>query len=202
MRATVLFNSPNLRPKKVNRSTAYYIFDKESLFTFSVDAVSFRARNKRLHLPVVSPGGIDDLNRIATEMLHTAGTIWDMVLYFNDGAQLALDSPEDAKTIYRRILNHLDAHLNAMRTDITYTPPNADDFRALAEFATTIRYQAVQADAKIDEVEESGFFAALPARPTFSKDDYSGVESDQPKVPKSVEKMDAIERYLETIGYV
>lgn len=202
MRAVCIFDRADKRPKRVNKTTAYYIFDRDSLYSFSVDAASFRARNNALHLPVVSVGGIEDLTRIAQELIYTAGTIWDMVLYFNDGARLALDSPADAKSIYRRIVEHLEAHLNAMRTDITYTPPNSDDFRMMAEFATTIRYQAVSEDPNLDERVDNSFFANMSARPTFSKDDLHDVRSDDtPKVPKSVEKMDAIERFLEMIGY-
>lgn len=183
------------------RDTAYYIFEKDWKYPYQVDFVHFRAKSGSSNLPVVT-GSTNDLDRIAADMIHTSTRIWDIVEHFFEGANLSI-KPAVAAQIYQRILDHFDAHLKAMRTDITYVAPDVEDFRMMSEFATAIRGYAVDHNPGIDEAPQNDSLAMLMARrPVFSMQTVAEDKSNEPIAPKSVRKMDAIERYMETLnGY-
>lgn len=201
MRASV---NPHIATAKkrnlgVRNSTAWYLFDKENRYLFKVDNLHFRAKNRRMNDPLVSNGSDYDMMRIGNEMIHTAGTIMEMVDYFIDGANIQFHDYKVPEDIYQRIGNHLEAHLEAMRTDIGYRPPAPDDFRHLAEFALAIRTLGEnvnkQIDADQDEVRVRKMF---PVRARFSDPDE--VEEVKNPVPRPIQQMDAIERFIDMIN--
>jgi hypothetical protein len=154
----------------------------------------------------MSDGSKDDLSRIMSEMILTDGTVMDIVDLFAEGASIAFQTREVAADVYKRIVNHLEWHLGQMRTNITYVPPPVEDFANMSEFATIIRPWAKDYNTDIDEVFNRGeMHRMLPVRPSFSYalNKTEEVEADRPiEVPKSVTKMDAIEKMLERMnGY-
>jgi len=194
-------------PKKARaKTTAYYLFDKDYQVLFNVDHASFRARNKTLNVSIVSDGTDEDLTRLSGEMIPTGGTIMEIVDMFADGASISFSSNKIAADIYQRIVNHLEFHLREMRTNITYTAPPAEDFKIMSEFATVIRPWAKDFNTDIDDmVVSSEMRSALPVRPSFSYSLSKTAEEEGVVVteatPKSVTRMDAIERYLEKLEH-
>lgn len=203
MRATPIQNTPGFSLKKQQKypkTTAYYLFNEECRHTYSIDYAHFKARNGRLGEPVVSSSAAD-MERIANSMITTEGTIIDIVDAFVDGARLSFPNPRTPYDIYKRILDHLDFHLNEMRTNITYQPPPVDDLRNMSEFATLIRPFAQDVEPNLDQaIPGLDMQSRLPVRPTFTIHDLV-TKKQEPQVPKTVKKMDAIERYLDSIGY-
>jgi hypothetical protein len=193
-------------PKKVKaKTTAYYLFDEDYQVLFNLDHVSFRARNKSLNVSIVSDGSEQDLTRLTSEMIPTGGTIMEIVDLFAEGARIGFSDRKIAADVYQRIVNHLEYHLRAMRTEITYVAPPAEDFKNMSEFATVIRPWAKDYNDDIDQlVVSSQMLNALPVRPSFS---YALAKTDEKaedtpaEVPKSISRMDAIERYLERLEH-
>ena len=183
------------------RTTAYYIFDEEVVHPYMVNTTYFHERNGRLGQPIIGAANAQDVERISEEMVSTGDTIWKIVTQFIDGANIGFSDPAVCAEIYKRILNHLEGHLTAMRTDISYDAPEMDDFRHMAEFATKIRYIALKHNADLDKnVNEAGIQRIMGARPVFVA--YRGQDDrrrEEPKltVPKTIKTMDAIERFLE-----
>lgn len=188
-------------PRKAkSNSTAYYIFDKEASLMFSVNCAHFRAKNHQLSVPIITDGSAEDLNRVTNEMIHTQGTVMEMVDLFVDGANLRVDAKVAAE-VYRRISNHLDAHLRELKTNPVYEPPPVDDFRNMAEFALAVRIVALDADSNIDNISINNFHNFMFSRPSmFNRDEIVNGGNSQ-NAAKVVDKMDSIERYLEMIGY-
>lgn len=183
------------------RDTAYFIFDKDWTYLYDIDTAHFKAKNHALHFPVVA-SSLDEMEWISHQPISTSGTIWEIVTQFLEGATIAFRDVKIPADIYRRIVNHLDAHLLAMRTEKSYSPPDVEDFRHLAEFATAIRSQAVDHDSDIDSTQKKNqnLMQFMSQRPTFSMATTPPVTA-KPQVAKSVAKMDSIERYLEMIGH-
>lgn len=182
------------------KDTAYFIFDKNEVHLFSVDAAHFRAMNNRMSDPVIGAMNEDDINMAAREMISTGGTIWQITQQFIEGADISFQNPAIPAKIYKRILNHLDRHLNEMRTNLRYSAPDMEDFRNLAEFATAIRTVAIMHDPELDTgVRENAMSNFLNTRPVFRLADkhQANKAPEQPKAPKSVRTMDAIERMME-----
>lgn len=195
-------------PKKArNKTTAYYLFDKDYQVLFNLDHASFRARNKTLNVSIVSDGSDDDMSRLTGEMIPTGGTIMQIVDLFVDGASISFSDNKIAADTYQRIVNHLEFHLREMRTNITYVAPDAEDFKSMSEFATAIRPWAKEHNTDIDHmVVSSEMRSALPVRPSFSysllkTQEAAGEEVPAEATPKSVTRMDAIERYLEKLEH-
>lgn len=187
-----------IKPKTPGRgkSTAYYIFDPEQTHLFQIDHAHFTAMNQRFNTPLVTTGSRQDMERIASEMASTAGTIWTMVEQFVDGAKLAIPDNRTAAIIYKRILAHFEEHFTRMKTDKNYEAPDVDDFRNMAEFATCIRAQALMGDPDVEEVRKTQIRQFFPTRASFSNADV--IEAKEASVvPKSVKQMDNIERWLE-----
>lgn len=202
MRTVPLTATPGftIKPKHViKKDTADYIFNKSEQHIYLVNNSHFRAKNKMLSLPVVSTGHPRDMERISNEMISTSGTIWDIVEHFIDGAVLAFPNATTPATIYRRICDHLTAHLNAMRRDKMYRPPHLDDFRHMAEFGERIRQVALNIDFDFEnEVPDDHILQMLPMRPVFSMSTDEEVIENKPKtVAESTRTMDVIERYME-----
>lgn len=195
------------RVTKNRNCTAYRIFDKECQHNYAIDNAHFQFKNQRNGLLVAYDGEHNTLEQLASVFKHTSGTIIEMIDQFIEGATIQLEA-EVAYKVYNDILKHLDAHLQAMQTDPVYDPPNIDDFRYMAEFATAIKWKASEfADPDANPVEEG--FWNRPYRPVFTAEQFSVNRKERHKpatpeisVPNSVKKMDAIERYLEMIGYV
>jgi hypothetical protein len=193
-------------PKKVrNKSTAYYLFDKDYQVLFNLDHASFRARNKTLNISIVSDGSEDDMTRLTGEMIPTGGTIMEIVDLFGDGASISFNSNAIAADVYKRIVDHLEFHLREMRTDVMYIPPPVEDLQTMSEFATVIRPWAKEHNTDIDHtVVSSEMRSALPVRPSFSYALLKTEEAAEDKpaeVPKSLSRMDTIERYLERLEH-
>lgn len=195
-------------PKKArNKTTAYYLFDKDYQVLFNLDHASFRARNKTLNVSIVSDGTDEDMTRLTGEMIPTGGTIMEIVDLFADGASISFNSNAIAADVYQRIVNHLEFHLRTMRTDIMYVPPPGEDLKTMSEFATIIRPWAKEHNTDIDHtIISSEMRSALPVRPSFS---YSLLKTQEnaaevpveAETPKSLSRMDSIERYLEKLEH-
>ena len=194
-------------PKKVRaKSTAYFLFDKDYQVLFNLDHVSFRARNKTLNISIVSDGSDDDMTRLTGEMIPTGGTIMEIVDLFADGASISFATHKVAADVYKRIVDHLEFHLAEMRTNITYVAPDPEDFKNMSEFATVIRPWAKEFNKDIDSmVVSSSMHSAMPVRPSFSFGLNQGHQEEgtapPEATPKSVTRMDAIERYLESLEH-
>lgn len=208
MRASPLQNSPGFTvigaQKPLRKTTAYYLFNEDAAVMFSVDYSSFKARNKMFGLPVVTDGSYEDMQRLTHEMISTSGTVMQIIDLFAEGASIGFAKPEIAADVYRRIVNHLEFHLNAMRTDIRYIAPAAEDFQNMSEFATVIRPWAKDHVKDIDSLVISSTMRSLmPVRPSFSfglqqiEEAQEGME--EVEVPKSVSRMDSIQRQLELL---
>ncbi len=191
------------------KSTAYYLFDEDAKVMFLLDHVSFKARAKRLHVGIMSDGSHDDMTRIMSEMILTDGTVMSIVDLFAEGAGIAFRTRAEAAEVYSRIVKHLEWHLAQMRTNITYVPPPVEDFQNMSEFATIIRPWAKDHNSDIDEVFTRGeMHRMLPVRPSFSyalnqTERQEAPAAERPtEVPKSISKMDQIEKMLERMnGY-
>lgn len=205
MRTKSIFEtSGNVRkaPRRFSKSTAVEIFDKEYVYPYEVDQVHFKMANGTYKLPMAVSGTSKDHRQQQIALIPTLGTIISMSDYYRDGAVISIKSGEVAKTVYKTILRHMEAHLNAMQTDFHYIAPTDDTLRELAEFATAIHYKALEADANIDKSgQPSSFFDLIStARPYIVIDKDTAKTSAALAVPKSITKMDAIERYLESMG--
>ena len=211
MRTINLFEQKNIgRVKEKNNrgSTAYHIFDNECQYLFQVNNVHFRMNNITFDLPINYSGERKDLEQVMNMMISTRGTIINMSDYYRDGARLGFEDPKVAAEIYKRILTHLDAHLQAMRSDRMYQAPDDDTLRELAEFATVINYKAREAEPDIDSNEMKSSFLERVGQTrafiSFDKVDtpVPGMTIDPSIInqPKSLDKMDAIERYLAIIN--
>lgn len=182
----------------VEKDTSEYIFSDNERLPFMVSTSHFTAKNKALHRPTVgSHQGQDQMEWFASQLIPTAGTVWQMVEYFVEGATISFATKNTAKVIYNRISDHFSAHIRAQRTDKMYVSPDPEDFRKLAEFAMAIRTLAVDVDPDIDKPKFSNPADGFRVRPTFSK---SIVEEKAKPTAKPVEQMDIIERYVERYG--
>lgn len=187
--------------KPPSKDPAYWIFDRDpdAHHLYEVDAAHFRAKAGTLNHPVVSNGSAYDMERIAGEMIATRGSIIDIVDHYMDGARIKFQFKATAVNVYKRIVTFLQAHLEAMRTDITYSPPPVELFQQLGEFATSIRPWALDVDATLDGVKPHEGFGGFNTRPTFSVPEHV-VKAAEPVVPKSVKAVDQITKYLEVLG--
>lgn len=196
------------KKKPKHKSTAYYLFDEDAKVMFLLDHVSFKARGGRLNVGVMSDGSHDDMTRLMSEMILTDGTVMNIVDLFVEGAAISFQTRAVAADVYQRIVNHLEWHLGQMRTNISYVAPPVEDFQNMSEFATTIRPWAKDHNADIDDRFTRGeMHRLLPVRPSFSyamqQQQAAQAPEERPvEVPKSVSKMDQIEKMLEKInGY-
>lgn len=199
MRATTLqARGFRISEKKVAHDTADYIFGRFELHEYEIDNAHFKMKNGLGRMPiVVQQGGDNEMRWIANQMIATADNIITICDQFIDGATIRFPRKETAVKIYQRVLQHMDAHLGAMRTDKMYEAPNADDFRQLAEFALMCRSVGVDVDPDIDQrIVKNQMQGFLPVRAQFSRMDLSDVKKER-LVPKSVQRMDIIERFLE-----
>lgn len=212
MRASSLQSSGfHLQPKNkrpaTKRTTAYYIFDKDYQVLFNLDHVSFKARNKTLRVGIISDGSEDDISRLAGEMTPTSGTIMEIVDLYVDGATVNFSDRKVAADVYKRIVNHIEYHLQELRTNISYRPPPIEDFQNMSEFATAIRPWAIDHNPDIDQTYTLGQMQrGLPVRPSFSyalqKTEQEKPEEQKPaETAKSVTRMDALQRLLERIEH-
>lgn len=178
------------------KDTSDYIFDKNEVHNFAVDTAHFRAKNHSLHRSTVTTDP-DAEAWIAESLVPTYGRIWDIIEYYFEGAVIHFQDKRTAETIYKRILDHFDAHLVAMRTDKMYDAPDVEDFRMMSEFATSIRSLVIDINPNIDvKVQHGGMNKFLPSRPTFSRT-VEVKEQAEKDIPKSMVKMDIIERFME-----
>lgn len=201
MRAYNIYDDKRILHKEKNPyegSTAWHIFDKDNIYPFRVDRINFKMKNGTHNFSMVHEGNNKDLHQLNISLVPVMGTIIEMSDYYNDGACISIDDPEVALTVYKRILKHLEAHLRAMQTDIYYQPPNDDTLKELSEFATAIRFKAMEADPNIDNPDYK-FERVNSLRGARS---FIGMEKKTISVevnktpPKSIEHMDAIEKYL------
>lgn len=184
--------------KPVGRSTAYYIFDSRERHLYELDFAHFRAKNHMLSSPVIVSGP-EDMDRLVTSMVPTSGTIMQIVDQFILGGTIAFPDKNTAAKIYRRIQDHLSAHLKAMQSDVSYEAPDDEAFKQMAEFAVSIRYIAVQADPELDKnIVRNTMETVMPARPRFNME--QNVKKEEPQAPKPARTMDSIEKYLESIN--
>lgn len=205
MKTINLYEQKNIKvaPKSRNRNTtAYKLFDPACQHRFRVNNVHFRMANKTHDLPIGTSGTKGDLEQVMISMIPTRGTIIEMSDYYRDGAQLGFDDPKIAGIVYKDILTHLDAHLNAMRTDRLYVVPTDDTLIELAEFATAIHAKAIESDPRLDDaLFSSSFIDKLSnSRAFISFDKEEIVAETVKKAPKSMDRMNSIEQYLAMIG--
>lgn len=208
MHATPLQKSDGFKvigvQKPLRKTTAYYLFNEDAAVMFNIDYSSFKARNKMFGAPVVTDGSYEDMQRLTHEMISTSGTVMQIIDLFADGATIGFAKPEIAADVYRRIVNHLEFHLLSMKTDIRYIPPAPEDFQNMSEFATVIRPWAKDHVKDIDALVISSTMRSLmPVRPSFSaglqRVEEALEEMDEVEVPKSVSRMDSIQRQLELL---
>lgn len=205
MKTSSIFDDVDIKrrsPRRFTASTAVEIFDRDFIYPFEVDQVHFKMNNGTHKLPMPVSGSARDQQQQFIALIPTMGTIINMSDYYRDGATISIKDPEVARKVYKTILRHMEAHLNAMQNNRSYVPPQDNTLRELADFATAIYYKAVQGDDDLDnEKTPSSFFAKVAAsRPylSFSKDTVADKPTDV--IPKSITRMDAIERYLSTMG--
>jgi hypothetical protein len=88
-----------------------------------------------------------------------------------------------------------------MRTIKMYEAPDPEDFRALTEFAVGIRLNAMRSDDDIDGKRAQGLNRQqLPVRASFSRQTVQEDAEKKPDIPRVMQKMDCIDRYLESIN--
>lgn len=178
------------------RTTAWYIFDKENTYLYEINRANFQAANHMFGMPTVTDGTRADEERISREMVPTSGTIMEMVDRFIEGAQIAIPAQGVAAEIYKRILNHFDHHFVLMKTDRMYEAPNPEDFTHMAEFATQIREWALSQNPDIEKQEQSqSLMRQMPVRASFSQ---APVVEKTREVPKITKAMDNIQRWMES----
>lgn len=181
--------------------TSFLIFNKQALHLYEVDYSHFKAMNGILNQPIVGRYTEREMDNLSRDMIPTASCIWDMVKLFLDGAHIRIPCPKTAALIYKTIARHVDAHLLAMRTIKMYEAPDPEDFRALTEFAVGIRTNAMRSEHDIDGRQTQGINRTqLPVRASFSRQTVSEELEKKPDIPKVMQKMDCIDRYLESIG--
>lgn len=181
----------------IPKTTAYYIFDRAEKHMYQLDAAHFRAMNGRMGDSIIGATSALDVEAAAAEMISTGGTIWDIVTQYIEGGSITFQEPAVAVKIYKRILKHLEAHLQEMRTNISYDAPELDDFRQLAEFATAIRPYAMMNDPELDKTASSNALGGFMGnRPVFRAADPVSAPK-KAAIPKSVRTLDAIERFME-----
>lgn len=181
----------------VPKTTAYYIFDKNEKHLYSVDAAHFRAMNGRMGDSVIGATSAMDVEIAAAEMISTGGTIWDIIVQYQEGALITFPEPLIAVRIYKHILKHLELHLQEMRSNLSYDPPELEDFRQMAEFATAIREFAMRHDPELDKTASAASLGGfMSGRPIFRAAAPTAAPS-KPVIPKSVRTLDAIERFME-----
>lgn len=195
------------RQQVFKNSTAYHLFSKDHQYPFRVDRVHFKMRNGVHEVPeyygVVGGGnrwnhGVD----LSNDLIPVFDTIAAMSDYYHDGATIALDSPKSAATIYIKILRHLQAHISAMRENFNYHAPKDGFLKEVSEFATSIRHIATIHDPEIDDVKSKSklMMSSLLNRDFIPLTTNKVSQEKVKKTPKSIEAMDAIERYLDMIG--
>jgi hypothetical protein len=205
MRTQPINKSSNFRFAKASqhsdKDTAYHIFHKDARHSYEIDYAHFRAMNNNLNQPIIGRYSETEMYSMSSSMMPTAGCIWDIVTQFIDGATIRFSNPKTPVLIYRAIVKHIDAHLLAMRTIKMYDSPDPEDFRQMSEFAVAIRPQAMLEDTDIDDKKRQSFSQTyLPVRASFSQRTVAEEQSKAPDVPKVVEKMDCIDKYLESIN--
>lgn len=197
-------------PNEFKGSTAYQIFHKDNQYPFLVDRIHFKMNNKSHEFPEYF-GSNNRQTRsydMSNDLIPTYGTIIQMSDYFHDGAVISIRDGKVAAKVYNTILKHMNAHLHEMRSNIHYVAPEDDVLRQISEFATAIRYKAMEYDKDIDDAHNrSAFVDSLRGTRAFinpteiSKRTLVEVKEEQIKnPPKSMQAMDAIERYLDMIG--
>lgn len=181
----------------VPKTTAYYIFDKNEKHLYAVDAAHFRAMSGRMGESIIGATSAMEVEAAAAEMISTGGTIWNIITQFIEGATITFPEPKVASRIYKHILKHLEAHLQEMRSNLSYDAPELEDFQQMAEFATAIRVYAMQHDPELDKSASAGSLGGFMAgRPVFRAAVPTAAPS-KPVIPKSVRTLDAIERFME-----
>lgn len=201
MKSFNIYDDKNIKYHKRNRlkgTTAYYIFDQDEKYNFKVDRVHFKMKGGTWQSGIVHDGSKRDLYQVQIALVSTAGPIIDISDYYSDGATISIEDPKTALRIYKRILDHLDAHMYAMRTNIHYEAPQDNVLKELSEFATAIRYKALEEDPLLDQPDRDfEQVNSLRESRAFIGISRATVNIDPGKVPvKSIEKMDSIERYL------
>lgn len=181
--------------------TSFLIFNKQCLHLYEIDYSHFKAMNGILNQPIVGRYSEREMDNLTREMVPTASCIWDMVKQFLDGAHIRIPCPKTAALIYKTIAAHVEAHLTAMRTIKMYEAPDPEDFRALTEFAVGIRLNAMRSDDDIDGKRAQGINRQqLPVRASFSRQTVQEDAEKKPDIPRVMQKMDCIDRYLESIN--
>lgn len=201
MKAFNIYNDKNIKHHNRSRlrgTTAYYIFDQDEKYQFKVDRVHFKMKSGTYQAGIVHSGSMKELRQVQIALVPTAGPIIDISDYYADGATISIEDPKVAIRIYKRILDHLDAHMHSMQTNIHYEPPQDNVLKELSEFATAIRYKALEEDPLLDQLNrEFEQVNSLRESRAFIGMSRTTINIDPAKVPvKSIEKMDSIERYL------
>lgn len=190
---------------KRSNNTAYYIFPhsdgRAPLHPFSVSNTHFIKRPGSKRGLLVTDGSEGDMKRIADLMVPTLGTIWDMVEYFVQGAQIKFADPKVALEIYKRINDHFNHHALQARSQMHYQPPPMDEMQYLSEFAMGIRHIAVEADPDLDQDKKPtlahGWYAN---RVSFTRVEETAQRKPEYELATAARKLDAIQAYLASIG--
>ena len=194
--------------KRPERNTWYFMSSKHELLEFGLDYPHFVARAGRLKTGIISDGSYEDMTRIQEQQIATNGTVLDMIDLFDEGAIITFYNPWMAEQAYKRIMDHLKAHQNAMRSDKMYEAPDVEEFRRFAAFAMAIRHVALKSSPNLDNdrkpkavhkhLRQVVRFSDALAR---AKQEANPQEEDKfEELPEPVKKLDAIERYLEMIN--
>ena len=206
-----MYTQVNPKPKRpVERTTWYYMSSKHELLEFGLDYPHFVARAGRLRTGIVSDGSYEDMNRIQEQQIATNGTVIEMIDLFDEGAVITFYDPKNAEIAYKRIMNHMKAHQQAMRTDLMYEAPDVEEFRRFAAFAMAIRHIALKSSPNLDaERRPKALHRHMQQVVRFSdaleRAKSGGKTSEEEKdkfeeLPEPVKKLDAIERYLELVN--
>ena len=207
MKPYSLFSRPEFKRKEaVHKDTAYWIFDydQDAALMFQVNKTHFMMRNNQQNFPIpVGPGARPEHETIA-EMMPTRGRVMDMVDYYIDGAQLYM-TPKVAAEAYKRIVNHMEAHVRASTSSKFYVAPDPEDFRQMADFALAIHAWAKSENPHLDGQHADGYqIAGNWTRPTMISRNNPGMEANASSgkriVPRPMRQRDMLEKYFELIG--
>lgn len=204
MRPSVNPDIVRAKAQPARNDTAYLIFDKGASLLYSTNFSHIRMKNGMADDPIYAETESSYV-QATKSLMDLYGPIIDMVDYFMEGATIQIKNTLDVVTIYERIENHLDAHIQAMvRIKLYSTNDSFETFSHLTEFALSLypRVRQYRLDNKV-ELDGPSVKRLVSARPTFmsmkGKDTHLEERGSEPKqekqeIPSVITKYNSLER--------